>query len=235
MKKILLLFCFFLSSLAFADNDNDSLIRTRIVFDVPQNVDVKQLELNLKDALNDYSDKLNDYKGFMPDDLPAEPSEAQKWQTASEINYDDALYALRGYYLFRMFGNSDAQVFIATIYPHINGYRVYLYTYFRASYNFLGMLASFTKDQVGGTGLNAGFERTIKIRDSFMIHQKNAKLYRQSPEIMAQFSSVYTDGIGSVYKLDPIQHLEFMPIIESAPITESTIIKQNASGVITSK
>lgn len=192
------------STTALAD-DNGVLVKTRIVMNIPSSVKLKVIEDKIKQLVDERTDKYNEYRGIMPDDIPVTPAEAKDTQSAATLNFDDALYAVRAYTHSSFMGNSDSQVYILTIYPYVGGYRLYLYTYFRAVTNFLGEMFS------SSSSLSTGFVNTIKARDVLLAELPNISIYRQSPEILKQYA--YVDD--QIIKVVPHMPVESKSLVES--------------------
>lgn len=188
------------SAAVFAD-DNGVLVKTRVVMNVPASIKLKVLEEKIKYLVDERTDKYNEYKGIMPDEIPDVPREAKDTQSAATINFDDAVYAVRAYTRSSFLGNSDNQVYILTIYPYTGGYRIYLYTYFRSVTNFLGAMFS------SSTKLDEGFINTVKARDILLAEIPQITIYRQSPDILKQYALVD----GEVIKITPAKMIESIP------------------------
>lgn len=172
-----------ISVTVFAD-DNGVLVKTRIVMNVPASIKLKVLEEKIKYLVDKRTDKYNEYKGIMPDEISDAPGEAKDTQSAATINFDDAVYAVRAYTRSSFLGNSDNQVYVLTIYPYTSGYRIYLYTYFRSVTNFLGAMFSST------TKLDEGFINTVKARDILLAEIPQITIYRQSPDLLKQYALI---------------------------------------------
>lgn len=172
-----------ISVTVFADG-NGVLVKTRIVMNVPASIKLKVLEEKIKYLVDRRTDKYNEYKGIMPDEIPNTPGEAKDTQSAATINFDDAVYAVRAYTRSSFLGNSDNQVYVLTIYPYTSGYRIYLYTYFRSVTNFLGAMFSST------TKLDEGFINTVKARDILLAEIPQITIYRQSPDLLEQYALI---------------------------------------------
>lgn len=205
LKKIVVYFMIIVSSTTALADDNGVLVKTRIVMNIPSSVKLKVVEDKIKQLVDERTDKYNEYRGIMPDEVPVTPAEAKDIQSAATLNFDDALYAVRAYTHSSFMGNSDSQVYILTIYPYEGGYRLYLYTYFRAVTNFLGEMFS------SNSSLSTGFVNTIKARDVLLAELPNISIYRQSPEILKQYA--YVDD--QVIKVIPHASVESKPQIES--------------------
>lgn len=197
---IIFIILLMVSAVVFAD-DNGVLVKTRIVMNVPASIKLKVLEEKIKYLVDERTDKYNEYKGIMPDEIPNVPSEAKDTQSAATINFDDAIYAVRAYTRSSFLGNSDNQVYILTIYPYTGGYRVYLYTYFRSVTNFIGAMFN------SSTKLDEGFINTVKARDILLMEIPQITIYRQSPDLLKKYALVN----GEVVKITPAKMIESVP------------------------
>ncbi len=203
-------------SIAVFADDNGVLIKTRIVMNVPASIKLNILEEKIKYLVDERTDKYNEYKGVMPDEIPDAPSEAKDTQSAATINFDDAVYAVRAYTRSSFLGNSDNQVYILTIYTYTGGYRIYLYTYFRSVSNFIGAMFS------SSAKLDEGFINIVKARDMLLKEIPQITVYRQSPDLLKQYALVN----GEVIKTTPPKMIESMPE-SSVRIESKTEILQN--------
>lgn len=203
--KIVLFILLTLSSFsAFAASENDGvLVRARVVYDVPESVELSAIQQSLKSVASKYADKFSEFKGVLPDDLPAVAAEAKNTQTAATVDFDDSVYAIRAYKTSSFLGGSYAQVYITTVYVYEGGYKVYLYTYFKTQYNFLGSIGRAIADAAMDISIDSGFEDTIIARDVILHTIPDAKIYRQSPAILSEY--VYKDKkIQSTKKPQPL-------------------------------
>ena len=224
-RKIMVcgLLCVF-STIVLADN-NGVLVKTRIVMNVPSSIKLSTLEETIKKLVAKRTDKYSEYKGTMPDEIPTVPVEAKEAQSAATIDFSDSLYAVRAYSLSSFWGNSDAQVYILTIYPYIGGYRLYLYTYFRSKSNFLGDIGGAIGDVFSSDAdLDEGFINTIKSRDILIQNIPQLTVYRQSPSVLKHYA--FVDG--KVIPVIPPLVVESAILVESSPKVESAVKSESA-------
>lgn len=203
ISKILLnmcMLCFFIFESSAAENNN-ALMKTRITFNIPLSVKLSIIESTLNHIADKYSDKFSEYKGIMPDEVPDTPAEALDTHSAATINFDSSLYAIRAYTYSTWFGNSYAQVYIVALYPYKDGYRLYLYTYFKTKNNLLGQIGGALLNSMSDISLDTGFIDTIHARDSILKEIPQIKLYRQSPEVLEEYR--YDFDIHKIVKIAP--------------------------------
>lgn len=244
LLKISLIIVLFTPLASYA-GDDEALIKTRFVYEVPADADLEQLKAALKDAIKFRAvDKTQEVNNFMPDDLPEKPGDitfpdnsamASKGMFGSimsnamtsngemmamSANMKDAVYGIQGYHSSSVIGfskNKDSEGYVGAIFPYDKGYRVYIYTFFNKSRDMFGKAADWLVQKAITNDLDFGYSNAVQVRDKFLENEHDAVLKRQDPSWLSQYK---LSTLNSVVK------------IESTPTTS---IKADASTVAASQ
>lgn len=87
-----------IASVAVFADDNGVLIKTRIVMNVPASMKLKFLEDKIKYLVDQRTDKYNEYKGIMPDEITDVPSEAIQGNITKISTVDKQWFTVIGFY-----------------------------------------------------------------------------------------------------------------------------------------
>lgn len=231
MKKLLkvsLLLVMVVTPLSSYAGDDEQLIKTRFVFEVPPNADLEQLKVALKDAIKFRAvDQTQEVNNFMPDDLPEKPGDVtfsdngsvansgmfgsilsnamttNGQMVAMSANMKDAVYGIKGYAasssLFVSSHKSDAEGYVGAIYPYDKGYRVYIYTFFNNKVDMVGKATDWLVKKALTNDLDFGYSNAVQVRDKFLENEHDAILKRQDPSWLSQYK---LSTLNSVVKIE---------------------------------
>lgn len=229
MRKLLkITVCIFLlTPLTSYAGDDEALIKTRFVFEVPSSVDLEQLKTALKDAIKFRAvDKTQEVNNFMPDDLPEKPGDvtfpdnsamankgmfgsmmsnamtSNGQMVAMSANMKDAVYGIQGYHASSTIGfsnNKDSEGYVGAIYPYDKGYRVYIYTFFNKSRDMFGKVTDWVVQKTLTNDLDFGYSNAVQVRDKFLENEPDAVLKRQDPSWLSQYK---LSTMNSVVKIE---------------------------------
>lgn len=214
MKKFGLLMAFALSScISIVYADDSTLIKTRIVLDMPTTTDIETVKTSLKDAIKfRATDKTEEVSNFTPDDLPTAPGDVtfpengtasasnsmfgsmisnamttNGQMVAMSANMKGAVYGIKGYASWGFMSNKSYEGYVGAIYPYEKGYRIYLYSFFNKTRDTVGKVSDWITSKTLSDDLDMGYSNAVQVRDKFLATEQTATIKRQDPSFLAQY------------------------------------------------
>jgi hypothetical protein len=156
MKKIVNIVTFFVITILLSGcvslNNQVSMKKARVIYDVPKTVDSEKVKESLLSAISSRTEDIKDIENLMPEELPEKPehpivnknnifaglapiANGNPEFEAMQLDTHNAWFSVQGKEEFKSIFNSNYVVYKGAIYPYKDGYKVYIYEFYREGTN----------------------------------------------------------------------------------------------------
>jgi hypothetical protein len=172
--------------------------QARIIFNVPKNLEPEKVVQALRGAFNHRCSDIKEYENLMPEELPEKPEHPTRNQSLfkgglinsltagnpsfemMKVNTSNAYYTITGKSQTKDIANSIESHFKGAIYPYTNGYKVYIYQFYKeGAKGLLGHISKAMAEKMVGQDTQLLY--IAQVRDKFLELLPQAKILNQSP------------------------------------------------------
>jgi len=176
--------------------NQESSKQARIIFEVPNSVDLEDVKKALQAAIVHRTTDIKEQENLPPEELPEKPGHPTQGKgfggmmgalTAGNpsfavlrLNTSSAYYTITGKTEYKQMFNSVISYFKGAIYPYKGGAKVYIYQFYKEGEKGLtGHLAKAAAEKM--TGGETQLVYIAQVRDKFLELLPQAKIKSQSP------------------------------------------------------
>jgi len=178
--------------------NQESSKQARIIFEVPKNIKPEQVVSALRGSFNHRCTDIKEQENLMPEELSDKPEHPTKGKALfgggmmgaltsgnpsfamMRINTSNAYYSITGKSESDSLINSIESYFKGAIYPYKNGYKVYIYQFYKeGTKGLIGHLSKAMTEKMVGQDTQLIY--IAQVRDKFLEILPQAKIKNQSP------------------------------------------------------
>jgi len=213
-RRVVLVIATFIAMIGFSGCVGASIMdkkvsskKARVIFDVPNTVNLEKVTKGLYDAVNYRVSDLQENENLLPEELPEKagsPKISQNFGRLSpfatrssslqmmQLDTSNAYYTVSGQGSSASSFNARAEYYKAAVYPYKNGYKIYFYLFYKEGTD--GIMGALTKKVADSIiGEEGSLLYIAQIRDKFKELVPSAKIKSQSPK---KLEKLILNGLG---------------------------------------
>jgi hypothetical protein len=177
--------------------NQESSKQARVIFEVPNTVEAEQVVQALQGAFNHRCRDIKEQENLMPEELADKPEHPTRGKSLGgmvgvlaagnpalemmKVNTSNAYYSITGTSKSESVANSVESHFKGAIYPYKNGFKVYVYQFYKEQTK--GLMGHLTKSMSEKmTGQDTQLIYIAQVREKFLELLPQAKIKSQSPK-----------------------------------------------------